>query len=58
MRHQKTKAQINKKLSDKTHPMSPHPHPDVNQLPPTYPISHHLQELYNGHRVPGTNETI
>ena len=38
MRHQKTKAQINKKLSDKTHPLSPHPHPDVNQPPPTHPI--------------------
>ena len=40
MRDQKTKAQRRKtkKLWDNTHPLSPHPHPDVNQLPPTYPI--------------------
>ena len=38
MRYQKTKAQINKILSDKTQPLSPHPHPDVNQPPPTHPI--------------------
>ena len=40
MRDQKTKAQRRKtkKLWDNTHALSPHPHPDVNQLPPTYPI--------------------
>ena len=32
MRHQKTKAQIKKNnLWDNIHPLSPHPHPDMNQ---------------------------
>ena len=26
------------KLRDNTNPLSPHPHPDMNQPPPTYPI--------------------
>ena len=41
MRDQKTKAQIKikkNKLWDNTHPLSPHPHPDTNQPPPTYAI--------------------
>ena len=48
MRHQKTKAQINKKLSDKTHPLSPHPHPDVNQ-PPPHPS--HSPIIYNNNTM-------
>ena len=41
MRDQKTKAQIKKnKLWDNTHSLSPHPHPDMNQPTPTYPIPH------------------
>ena len=40
MREQKTKAQLKKKnLKDNTHPLPPHLHPDMNQPPPTYPIS-------------------
>ena len=35
---QKDKSTNNKKLGDKTHPLSPHPHPDMNQPPHTYPI--------------------
>ena len=27
------------KLRDNTHPLSPHPHPDKNQPPTTYPIA-------------------
>ena len=33
MRDQKTKAQIKKTISDNTHPLSPYPHPDMNQPP-------------------------
>ena len=42
MREQRTKAQVQKKqkqkLQDITHPLSPLPHPVVNQPRPTYPI--------------------
>ena len=38
--HERTKDNsTNKKiLQDNTHPLSPHPHPDMNQPPRTYPI--------------------
>ena len=45
MRDQKTKAQIKikkYKLRDNTHPLSPHPHPDMNQPPPTYQDTSHI----------------
>ena len=41
MRDQKRKAQIKikkYKLRDNTHLLYPHPHADINQPPPTYPI--------------------
>ena len=39
MRQQKTKAQIKRKLWDKTHPLFPHPHRDVKSISPhlSYP---------------------
>ena len=40
MREQTTKAQVTgkkQKLHDNTHPLSPLPHPIINQPPPTYP---------------------
>ena len=30
--------QTKNKQRDSTHPLSPHPNPDMNQPPPTYPI--------------------
>ena len=43
MTEQKTKAQVKKKNQkqkpqDNTHPLSPLPHPAINQPPPTYSI--------------------
>ena len=34
----KGKSKNKKKLWDNTHPLSPNPHPDMNQPRPTYPI--------------------
>ena len=60
MRQQKIKSQVKNPLWDNNHPLSPHPHSDMNQPPDPPPIQfpHHLQEQYNGHRILGTNETI
>ena len=41
MREQRTKAEVkkqNQNLQDNTHPLSPLPHPGINQPPPTYLI--------------------
>ena len=38
MREQKAKAHVKEKIWDNTLPLSCHPHPDMNQPPPTYSI--------------------
>ena len=46
MKEQKTKAQV-KKLLDNTHPLSSHPHPDMNQPRPPIlsPIIHNSDTM-------------
>ena len=62
MRDQNTKAQ--KKTKNKKNyeiiatPLSPHHLPDMNQPPSTDPFCPSFRITYNGHKIPGTNETI
>ena len=51
----RTKYKSKNKLLDDTHPLSPHPHSNINQICPTYPI---LPSFDNRHGIPRTNETI
>ena len=49
------------KVRDNTHCLSPYPYPDINQPPPPPPphLSHPpIIHNNNGHRIPGTDETI
>ena len=64
MREQKTRAQL-KKLWDNTHTVLwiIHPHFTYPTIPspsppPSPPVPHQSQWQRNGHRIPGTNETI
>ena len=45
MREQKTKAQVKKNFFDNTHLLSPYPHSDMNEPPPTYTITLSLKTI-------------